>query len=34
VACVFGSWLTPAEVVRASDWRAIEALARDAASLR
>lgn len=34
VACVFGSWFTPAEMVRASDWRAIEALARDAASLR
>jgi 2-dehydro-3-deoxyphosphogluconate aldolase/(4S)-4-hydroxy-2-oxoglutarate aldolase len=34
VACVGGSWFTPAEMVRESDWRAIEALARDAASLR
>ena len=34
VACVGGSWFTPADSVRESDWSAIEALARDAASLR
>ena len=34
VACVGGSWVAPAERVRAGDWQAIEELARDAASLR
>lgn len=34
VACVGGSWVAPAERVRAGDWTAIEALARDAAALR
>lgn len=34
VACVGGSWFTPADSVRESDWSAIEALARDAASLQ
>lgn len=33
VACIGGSWLAPADKVRAGDWRAIEELARDAASL-
>jgi 2-dehydro-3-deoxyphosphogluconate aldolase/(4S)-4-hydroxy-2-oxoglutarate aldolase len=33
VACVGGSWIAPADKVRAGDWAAIEALARDAASL-
>ncbi|MGH8176441.1 MAG: bifunctional 4-hydroxy-2-oxoglutarate aldolase/2-dehydro-3-deoxy-phosphogluconate aldolase [Steroidobacter sp.] len=33
VACVGGSWITPADVVKAGDWQAIEKLARDAASL-
>lgn len=33
VACVGGSWVAPADKVRAGDWRAIEELARDAASL-
>jgi 2-dehydro-3-deoxyphosphogluconate aldolase/(4S)-4-hydroxy-2-oxoglutarate aldolase len=33
VACVGGSWVAPADKVRAGDWRAIEALARDAAAL-
>lgn len=33
VACVGGSWVTPADKIRAGDWAAIEALARDAASL-
>jgi 2-dehydro-3-deoxyphosphogluconate aldolase/(4S)-4-hydroxy-2-oxoglutarate aldolase len=33
VACVGGSWLTPAAAVATSDWRQITALARDAASL-
>jgi 2-dehydro-3-deoxyphosphogluconate aldolase/(4S)-4-hydroxy-2-oxoglutarate aldolase len=34
VACVGGSWLTPADAVAAGDWIRIEALARDAASLK
>lgn len=34
VACVGGSWITPAEKMRAGDWGAIEALARKAASFR
>lgn len=33
VACVGGSWVAPADRIRAGDWRAIEELARDAASL-
>ena len=33
VACVGGSWITPADAVKAGDWAKIEALARDAASL-
>ncbi len=32
VACVGGSWITPADKMRAGDWSAIEALARKAAS--
>ena len=34
VACVGGSWLTPADRVRAGDWAAITELARTAAALR
>jgi 2-dehydro-3-deoxyphosphogluconate aldolase/(4S)-4-hydroxy-2-oxoglutarate aldolase len=34
VLCVGGSWLAPAALQERSDWAAIEALARDAASLR
>ncbi len=34
VACVGGSWLTPADRVAAGDWPRIEALAREATSLR
>jgi 2-dehydro-3-deoxyphosphogluconate aldolase/(4S)-4-hydroxy-2-oxoglutarate aldolase len=34
VLCVGGSWLTPADIVKARDWRRIEALAREAAALR
>jgi 2-dehydro-3-deoxyphosphogluconate aldolase/(4S)-4-hydroxy-2-oxoglutarate aldolase len=33
VACVGGSWVTPMDKIRAGDWAAIEALAKDAASL-
>ena len=33
VACVGGSWITPAAAVQAGDWAQIEALARDAAAL-
>ena len=33
VACVGGSWVTPAAAVKAGDWAQIEALARDAATL-
>lgn len=34
VACVGGSWVAPSDRVRTGDWDAIEALARDAASLK
>lgn len=34
VACVGGSWIAPADKVKASAWDAIEALAREAAALR
>lgn len=34
VACVGGSWVTPAESVSSGDWAGIEALARDAAALK
>ena len=34
VVCVGGSWLTPANLVRAGDWAAITALARQAEKLR
>lgn len=34
VACIGGSWVAPADRIRAGDWQAIEELARDAASLR
>ncbi|TNY36534.1 bifunctional 4-hydroxy-2-oxoglutarate aldolase/2-dehydro-3-deoxy-phosphogluconate aldolase [Thermomonospora catenispora] len=34
VGCVGGTWLTPADAVRAKDWGRIEELARAAAALR
>ncbi|MBS0569619.1 MAG: bifunctional 4-hydroxy-2-oxoglutarate aldolase/2-dehydro-3-deoxy-phosphogluconate aldolase [Proteobacteria bacterium] len=34
VVCVGGSWLTPAALVLAEDWKAVTALARAAAALR
>jgi 2-dehydro-3-deoxyphosphogluconate aldolase/(4S)-4-hydroxy-2-oxoglutarate aldolase len=34
VVCVGGSWLAPKAMLDAGDWSGIEALARDAASLR
>jgi 2-dehydro-3-deoxyphosphogluconate aldolase/(4S)-4-hydroxy-2-oxoglutarate aldolase len=34
VACVGGSWLTPADRVKAGDWAAVTELARAAAALR
>jgi 2-dehydro-3-deoxyphosphogluconate aldolase/(4S)-4-hydroxy-2-oxoglutarate aldolase len=34
VACVGGSWLTPADALAAGDWQRITAVARDAAGLR
>lgn len=34
VMCVGGSWVTPADKMKAGDWPAIEALARKAAALR
>jgi len=34
VACVGGSWIATAELMDAGRWNEIEALARDAASLR
>jgi 2-dehydro-3-deoxyphosphogluconate aldolase/(4S)-4-hydroxy-2-oxoglutarate aldolase len=34
VACIGGSWVAPADKVRAGDWKGIEELARDAAELR
>lgn len=33
VVCVGGSWVAPADKIRAGEWRAIEELARDAVSL-
>lgn len=33
VLCVGGSWVAPADLVRAADWAGIEALAREAAAL-
>ena len=33
VACVGGSWLTPADRIKAGDWDAVSALAREAAAL-
>jgi 2-dehydro-3-deoxyphosphogluconate aldolase/(4S)-4-hydroxy-2-oxoglutarate aldolase len=33
VACVGGSWVAPADKIRAGDWKTIEELARDAATL-
>jgi 2-dehydro-3-deoxyphosphogluconate aldolase/(4S)-4-hydroxy-2-oxoglutarate aldolase len=34
VLCVGGSWLTPREALQSQDWSSIEALARDAATLK
>jgi len=34
VLCVGGSWLTPADVLKARDWARVEALAREAAALK
>ncbi|MFG2646669.1 bifunctional 4-hydroxy-2-oxoglutarate aldolase/2-dehydro-3-deoxy-phosphogluconate aldolase [Streptomyces sp. NPDC048436] len=34
VGCVGGSWMLPADAIAAKDWGRIEALAREAASLR
>jgi 2-dehydro-3-deoxyphosphogluconate aldolase/(4S)-4-hydroxy-2-oxoglutarate aldolase len=34
VVCVGGSWVAPSSLIDARDWAAIEALARDAATLR
>ncbi|MGC2028506.1 MAG: 2-dehydro-3-deoxyphosphogluconate aldolase, partial [Steroidobacteraceae bacterium] len=34
VVCVGGSWVAPKAMLAAGDWSGIEALARDAASLR
>ncbi len=34
VLCVGGSWLTPADALKARDWKKIETLAREAAALR
>jgi len=34
VLCVGGSWVAPKAMLEAGDWNGIEALARDAASLR
>lgn len=33
VACLGGSWLTPADALRTGDWARVEALAREAAAL-
>jgi 2-dehydro-3-deoxyphosphogluconate aldolase/(4S)-4-hydroxy-2-oxoglutarate aldolase len=33
VICVGGSWVAPADAVRAGDWQRITRLARDAAAL-
>jgi 2-dehydro-3-deoxyphosphogluconate aldolase/(4S)-4-hydroxy-2-oxoglutarate aldolase len=34
VLCVGGSWIAPAEKIKAKDWAGIEAAARKAASFR
>jgi 2-dehydro-3-deoxyphosphogluconate aldolase/(4S)-4-hydroxy-2-oxoglutarate aldolase len=34
VVCVFGSWVAPQALVESGDWKAIEALAREAAALK
>lgn len=34
VACIGGSWVAPADKVRAGDWKGIEELARDAAEMK
>ena len=34
VACIGGSWFAPPDMIKVGDWRGIEALARDASSLR
>jgi 2-dehydro-3-deoxyphosphogluconate aldolase/(4S)-4-hydroxy-2-oxoglutarate aldolase len=34
VACVGGSWLTPADAIAAQDWKRITRLASEAAALR
>jgi 2-dehydro-3-deoxyphosphogluconate aldolase / (4S)-4-hydroxy-2-oxoglutarate aldolase len=34
VVCIGGSWMAPRAMLEAADWRGVEALARDAASLR
>lgn len=34
VGCVGGTWMLPAEALRAKDWGRVEALAREAAALR
>ena len=34
VACVGGSWVAPTDKLKAGDWAAVEALARDAAGLK
>jgi 2-dehydro-3-deoxyphosphogluconate aldolase/(4S)-4-hydroxy-2-oxoglutarate aldolase len=34
VLCVGGSWLTPADLLKARDWARVESLAREAAGLR
>jgi 2-dehydro-3-deoxyphosphogluconate aldolase/(4S)-4-hydroxy-2-oxoglutarate aldolase len=34
VICVGGTWVAPRAMLEAADWRGVEALARDAASLR
>jgi 2-dehydro-3-deoxyphosphogluconate aldolase / (4S)-4-hydroxy-2-oxoglutarate aldolase len=34
VICVGGSWVAPDEMLKAKDWAGIEALAREASTLR
>jgi 2-dehydro-3-deoxyphosphogluconate aldolase/(4S)-4-hydroxy-2-oxoglutarate aldolase len=34
VACVGGSWMLPADALAAGDWRRVQQLAREAATLR
>ena len=34
VACVGGSWLTPADAIAAGDWARIKSLAREASQLK